>query len=144
MTKEESKQKKIQVPDEDIFVPPEVECGVWTAQPLSIRGTVRLVRLLAGALAMAAFNVSNIVDDAGELSEDGIIQLLSILDPGLIRQLFSIITGLTEAEVDETFNLNIAFDVLLEFWDKEDLSSLWGKATRLFRNQEFQERSQLG
>jgi len=88
---------------------------------------------------MLMMDVDLFVDD--RLTEEGLMELLALLDAPTIRLLLSIITGLKPETVEETFGLEKALDVIIEFVEQENLANIWGKVRGLARSQEFQERT---
>jgi hypothetical protein len=136
-------KKKEELTDGDVFVPDaERENEVWTAKPLSLRNSVLLVRLLASVLAKAALQWEHLIDvKTGSITEEGVIELIALLDASLFRSVLSIITATDPETVEDTFNLDKAIQVIVEFWQQEDFSSILKKVRRLATNQEFQERN---
>ena len=124
--------------DEEIFVP-EMSEDDWTAKPLTLRNTVLLTRLLAEVMAKAVMRAGDFFE-GDTITEDGVVNLLSLLEPETLRLLLAIITGLDEGTVEETFVLRKAISVIIEFWRKEGMSQVLGEVRRLAGNQEFQER----
>jgi len=136
-----TKDKSEQLTDSEVFVPDEsLEGEVWTAKPLSLRNTVLLIRMFAELIAKAAMGIEDLFNDDGTVTEGGIIKLISLIDPYLLRKLLSIITNVDENIVEETFRLSKAIVVIKEFWEKEEISDILGGAKRLAENQEFNER----
>lgn len=133
-----SKEDK-ELTDEEIFVPDPDE-DIWTAKPLTLRNTVVLIRILAGVLARAALSLEELFPD-NQITEEGIIAMLDLLSDQLLYNLLCIITGASREEIDETYSAYRAVKVIIDFWEQEDMSKLLGEATRLARNQEFQERN---
>jgi len=130
---------KEELTDEEIFVPDEGDA--WSAKPLTLKNSIRFIRLLSEvvAKAMLMMDVDLFVDD--RLTEEGLMELLALLDAPTIRLLLSIITGLKPETVEETFGLEKALDVIIEFVEQENLANIWGKVRGLARSQEFQERT---
>ena len=136
-----TKDKSEQLTDSEVFVPDEsLEGEVWTAKPLSLRNTVLLIRMFAELIAKAAMGIEDLFNDDGTVTEGGIIKLISLIDPYLLRKLLSIITNVDENIVEETFRLSKAIVVIKEFWEKEEIGDILGGAKRLAENQEFNER----
>jgi len=138
-----SKKKEEQI-DSDVFVPQDEHKEVWTAKPLSLRNTVLLIRLFAEVIAKATMRADTVFDEEGNVTEDGVVSIISLLDPYLLRKLLSIITNVDEDVIEKTYRLSKAISVIMEFWDKEEISKIWGGAKRLAVNQEFQERQIAG
>lgn len=140
-----SEDMKSEQTDSDVFVPDEdMEGEVWTAKPLSLRNTVLLIRLFAEVIAKAALQADTIFDEEGNVTEEGVLSIISLLDPYLLRKLLSIITSVDENVVEETYKLSSAISVIIEFWENEDISQILGGAKRLAKDQEFQERQNTG
>jgi len=136
-----TEEKSEQLTDSEVFVPDEdIEGEVWTAKPLSLRNTVLLIRMFAEVIAKAAMGIEDLFNDDGTVTEDGVIKLISLIDPYLLRKLLSIITNVDENVIEETFRLHKAIAVIKEFWEKEEISDILGGARRLAKNQEFNER----
>lgn len=135
--------KETKLTDEEIFVEETTDdsVGIWTAKPLSLKNTVLLARLLGGVLAKLALRSDQVFDANEDITEDGVMKLLSILNPPLFRELLCVITGATSKEVEDTYTLKHAIAVIIEFWQQEDLSNILGEARRLAANQEFNERT---
>jgi hypothetical protein len=127
--------------DEQVHIPEGAD-ELWTAKPLTLRNSVLLVRLLATFLAKATIKAAQYADKLGstEITEDLVMELLTTLDPPLMRTLLSIITGADQDVIEENFSLSCAVDVIVQFWQQEDMSRILGEIARLARNQEFQER----
>lgn len=130
--------------DSDVFVPDPDEgdggCG-WIAQRLSLKNTILLVRLLAKAIAHAAITVAEGYEEDTSLTEDNVMDIIAVLDDQMFRTLLCVITGLSKEEVEETYTLEKAITVIIEFWQLENMGTVLGKAKRLAKNQEFQERN---
>jgi len=130
--------------DSDVFVPDPDEgdggCG-WIAQRLSLKNTILLVRLLAKAIAHAAITVSEGYEEGSSLTEDNVMDIIAVLDDQMYRTLLCVITGLDRDEVEETYTLEKAMTVIIEFWQLENMATVLGKAKRLAGNQEFRERN---
>ena len=140
-----SEDKSEQLTDSDVFVPDEdVEGEVWTAKPLSLRNTVLLIRLFAEVIAKATLRADAVFDEDGNVTEDGVLSIISLLDPYLLCKLLSIITGVDEDVVEKTYKLSSAIAVIVEFWENEEISQILGGARRLATDQEFQERQNVG
>ena len=140
-----SKDPKSEQTDSDVFVPDEdMEGEVWTAKPLSLRNTVLLVRLFAEVIAKATLRADTVFDEDGNVTEDGVLSIISLLDPYLLRKLLSVITNVDEGIVEETYRLSKAIAVIIEFWENEEISQILGGAKRLATDQEFQERQKVG
>ena len=133
-----TEEKKIEVKDEDIFVPEEGEG--WKAKPLSLRNTVILVRILSGVIARASLKMNKMFAEGDQLTEKGVVEILTLLDPLLVRTVLSIITGQEEDVVEETFTLRKAIRAIMDFWKIEEVDKLLGEVRSLAGNQEFQER----
>lgn len=129
--------------DSEIFVPDPVDddADKWTAQRLSLKNTILLVRLLAKAIAHAAITAAEGYDETEKLTEDNVMDIIGVLDPQMYRALLCIITGLDKNEVEETYTLEKAVNVIVDFWQLENMGRVLGKARKLAGNQEFQERN---
>ena len=139
-----SDEKAEELTDEEIFVP-EVEDSIWTAKPLTLRNTVILIRILAGVLARAALSWTDFFPEGQDTpTEEGLMEMLSLLDTPLLYSILSIITGATNKEIDESFTALKAVRVIADFWEQEEMNKLLGEAKRLARNQEFRERNAAG
>ena len=126
--------------DADVFVPDmEIE-EIWVAHPLSLRRTTLLVRQLGAAIARITMKAGELFPD-GEPTEDGVLTLIEFLDDQLFLTLLCIVTDQDRKIIEETYTFPKAFDVLVQFWQQEDLSRILGGATRLANKQEFQERT---
>ena len=138
-------EDKSEQTDSDVFVPDEdMEGEVWTAKPLSLRNTVLLVRLFAEVIAKATMRADTVFDEDGNVTEDGVVSIISLLDPYLLRKLLGIITSVDEDVVEKTYRLSKAIAVIMEFWEQEEISQILGGAKRLAVDQEFQERQNTG
>lgn len=133
----EEVEATVEVADEEVFVPDQE--AAWTAKPLSIKRTVELVRLLAATLTTASMKLGDLSDE-GEITEENVLDFLTILDENVLSRILCLITELSPEEVEETFTLVKAVDVVLEFWEQNDFSEILTKVGRLSRNQEFRER----
>jgi len=133
-----TKKEVIEVKDEDIFVPEEGEG--WAAKPLSLRNTVVLVRILSEVIARASLRMNKMFTEGDQLNEKGVIEIIALLDPLLLRTVLSIITGQEEDVVEETFTLRKAIRAIIDFWKIEEVDKLLGEVRRLASDQEFQER----
>lgn len=131
-----------QLTDEEVFVPETL--NDWEAKPLSLRNSILLVRLLGGAMYEMFNNLDDAFDEEDNITYEGAMNLLSILDETLLTRLLVIITDLDYDRVQEDFKLSIAVRVILDFWKQEELGSLLGEARKLAGNQEFQERQTAG
>ena len=69
------------------------------------------------------------------------VPALSKLDDQMIRTVLCIVTQLDRDTVEETYTFEKAVNVIIEFWELENMSSILGKARNLAGNQEFQERN---
>jgi len=138
MTKEVKAEE--QILDEEIFIP-EGEDDIWTAKPLTLKGTVLLVRLLGGVLAKITIRADRMFSERGEITEEGIMEIISVLNPPIFRELLCLITGSEPEIIEETYTPHKAMKVIIDFWNNEEISKLLGEAKRLAANQEFQERN---
>lgn len=134
--------KKIEETDEEVFVPEPSQD--WEAKPLSLRNSILLVRLLGGAMYELFNNLDGAFDEDDNITYEGAMGLLSVLDETLLTRLLVIVTDLDYDTVQEEFKLNKAIRVILDFWEQEELGSLLGEARKLAGNQEFQERQAAG
>ena len=131
-----------EVPDSTIFVPdPEEIAAIWTPKPLSLRNTTLLVRMFATFIAQAAIRMRDIFDEKDSITEEGVVQLISLLDADMLARLLCIITGADRKTMEETYKASRALDVIIRFWKQEELGKILGKARTLATNQEFQERN---
>ena len=133
-----AEEEKIEVKDEEIFVPEEGEG--WTAKSLSLRNTVILVRILSEVIARASLRMNKMFTEGDQLTEKGVVEIIALLDPLLLRTVLSIITGQEEDVVEETFTLRKAIRAIVSFWEVEEVAKLLGEVKRLVSDQEFQER----
>lgn len=129
--------------DSEVFVPDPVDADedTWTAQRLTLRNTILLVRLLAKVIAHAAITAAEGYEEGDKLTEDDVMDIIAVLDDQMFRTLLCVITGLDKRQIEETFTLEKAIDVIIDFWQLENMSAILGKAKRLAGNQEFQERN---
>lgn len=129
--------------DGEVFVPTppdDTDVGIWVAKPLSLRNTTLLIRMFAGVLARATLRAADLFTE-DSITEEGVMELLLLLDDNLLRGLLAIITGSDKGTVEETFVLAKAVRVIIDFWTQEELGTILGEAKRLAPNQEFNERN---
>jgi len=136
------KEEKVpEVPDEEVFVPdPDEE--LWSAKPLTLRSSVLLLRILAGTLARGTIRLMEYTKgDDVQLTEELVMELITVLDPPMLRAMLSIIVDAEPEVVEREFSLHKAVAVIVDFWEKENISKILGEVGRLASNQEFQERN---
>jgi len=133
--------KKEEQADEEVFVPdPDVE--LWSAKPLTLRNSVLLIRILAGTLARGTIRLMEYTQgNEVQLTEDLVLELISVLDPPMLRGLLSVVIDAEPEVVEKTFSLERAITVIVDFWEKENITKILGEVARLASNQEFQERN---
>lgn len=135
-------QELEETPDSSIFVPdPEEIAAIWTAKPLSLRNTTLIVRMFATFIAQAAIRMRDVFDDEDNFTEEGVVQLISLLDADMLARLLCIITGADRETVEKTYKVSRALEVIILFWKQEELGGILGKAKTLATNQEFRERN---
>jgi len=131
--------------DSEVFVPdleePNEDEFPWVAQRLSLKNTILLVRILAKTIAHAAITVTDGYEEGQSLTEDNVMDVISVLDDQMLRSVLCIITGYDTTTVEETYTLEKAITVMSDFWRLENMSEVLGKAKRLATNQEFRERN---
>lgn len=124
------------VETEETTLQPEEKAGpeipareVWEAQPLSLRNTARLIRLLAGQL------IQKVVLDAPKLqgAQDSVIlgAVLEVLDEQSLTELFSIAVDQPPEVIKENYDAAKAMGAMVDFLRISNFGSLWGEARRL-------------
>ena len=110
---------------EDLAVELTGDDLIWTAKTLSLKNTVLLVRTISAVLARAALRFDDIFPE-GEMTEDGIVELLALLDENLVRAMFAIICNTSSDEIERTFTPVRAIRAIMQFLEVVDLPALWG------------------
>ena len=121
-------------PDTEIWVPePPAELTaddvIWTAKNPSLKNTILLVRTISAVLARAALRFDDIFPD-GDMTEDGVVELLALLDENLVRATFAIICDTTAEEIDRTFTPIRAIRVIMQFLGIVDLPAILGEVRK--------------
>jgi len=102
---------------------------IWTAKKLSLRNTVLLVRTISAVLARAALRFDDFFPE-GDMTEDGVIELLALLDENLVRSMFAIICDTSAEEVERTFTPLRAIRAIMGFLKVVDLPAILGEVRK--------------
>lgn len=129
MNKKAADTKEATVQPEGEAGPEEPAREIWEAQPLSLRNTARLIRLLAGQL------IQKIIFDAPKLqgaSDSAIlVAVLEVLDEQSLTELFSIAVDQPPKAIKENYDAAKAMGAMVDFLRISNFGSLWGEARRL-------------
>lgn len=102
---------------------------IWTAKKLSLKNTVLLVRTISAVLARAALRFDDFFPE-GDVTEDGVIELLALLDENLVRAVFAIICDTSAEEIDRTFTPIRAIRAIMGFLEIVDLPAILGEVRK--------------
>jgi len=103
--------------------------AIWTAKAPSLRNTVLLIRTISAVLARAAMRFDDYFPE-DEITEDGMIELLSLLDDELLRRVLAIICDTTADQIEETYTPVRAVRVLLRFFEIVDFGAILGEVRK--------------
>jgi len=102
---------------------------IWTAKRLSLKNTVLLVRTISAVLARAALRFDDYFPD-GDMTEDGVIELLALLDENLVRSVMAIICDTSADEIERTFTPVRAIRAIMGFLEVVDLPEILGEVQK--------------
>jgi len=126
--------EEVDVPDTEVWIediPTELTADdmIWTAKPLSLRNTVLLVRTISAVLARATLRFDDYFPE-GEMTEDGVIELLALLDENLVRSMMAIICDTSADEIERTFTPIRAIRAIMGFLEVVDFSAILGEVRK--------------
>jgi len=109
---------------------PEIPArDIWEAQPLSLRNTARLIRLLAGQLIQKAILEAPKLQGASD--SEILTTVLGVLDENSLTELFSIAVDQPPEVIKENYDAAKAMGAMFDFFRISNFGSLWGEARRL-------------
>lgn len=117
---------KSKIADEDIFVEKEPK-DPWTARPLTLEGTARLIQLIGGILGDAAERsaVMSLVSKDGEIVPVSTWRLaMAALSKDKLAEFLSIIIRKSPTWVAHNFSLLKASQAIGRFFEQEDFAEI--------------------
>lgn len=114
------------VTDEEIFVDKKPK-DPWTAQPLTLEGTARLIQLIGGILGDAAERsaVQSLISKEGKIAPVSTWRLaMAALSKERLAEFLSIITRKSPAWIARNFSLLKASRAIGQFFEQEDFGEI--------------------
>jgi len=118
--------EKSEIPDEEMFLDKEPK-DPWTARPLTLEGTARLIQLIGGILGDAAERsaVQSLISKDGEIAPVSTWRLaMAALNKEKLAEFLSIIVRRSPTWVARNFSLLKASRAIGQFFEQEDFAEI--------------------